>query len=98
MGQYTMDSAEYDAMKKVEALLEKAVADKEELHKEIQKLNAEKIEVLQSNAQNVTMTTIKRSNESVMCYYSKDQILERVRNYFERGQRGSAHIVVSPPM
>jgi SMC interacting uncharacterized protein involved in chromosome segregation len=93
MAQITMDSSEWEAMKKVEALLEKSIEEKDDLHAQIVELNAEKLEVLQNSAQNVTITTKNETVESVMATYSSDQVLERVRNYFERGggRRGNSH-------
>jgi hypothetical protein len=76
-----MDGTEYEKMKKIEALLEKSLADKEELHLQISKLTEEKLDILKSNEKNVTITTVNSVNESIYSYHSPEEIIRRIKHY-----------------
>lgn len=86
MGQISMDTSEYDALKKVEAQLEHRVADLQKAQEEILKLHEEKEALMAKNSlQVVKRTEVRR------VYTLKEDILaqaiRRVHNYHTSGRR-----------
>lgn len=81
MAKIEMDISEYEKMKKIETLLEKSLADKEELHLQISRLTEEKLDILKSNEKNVTITTVNSVHESIYTYHSPEEIIRRVKDY-----------------
>lgn len=88
MATITMDSSEWEAMKKNIQLLEEAKKREEQLNDEIKKLQAEKMEVLKTNEKNVTIVKETWRHETIRMHKPMRQILTEVYHFVERAQRG----------
>jgi len=81
MATIKMDVSEYQAMKKVEALLEKSLEREKEQAEEIKELTKERVKVLEENDKSVTIIKTKRTSETKMSYYPQEEIIRRIQQY-----------------
>jgi len=88
--QIRLDESEYLALKKVEKLLENAVAEGKKSAQKIEDLQQEKIDLLETNEKVVTIINIKRTRESKATYLSLDSIVRRIQDQVE--YRRSPHL------
>ena len=72
-----MDASEWEAMKKVEKLLEEAVEREKVLSSEVEKLQQEKIKALEDNARMVTIKKEVTIVETVQCKTDPRLVMER---------------------
>lgn len=87
MATVTMDSSEWESMKKNIQLLEESKAREQQLNNEIKKLQDEKMEVLKSNEKNVTI--VKRTDKYEVVYNTKPirDIFTEVYTRLEQARR-----------
>jgi hypothetical protein len=83
-----MEMSEYEAMKKVEALLEKSLEREKEQAEEIKKITEERVKVLEENDKSVTIIKVKKTSETKMSYYPQDEIIRRIQQYLNSQSRG----------
>lgn len=78
MAKITMDSSEWEAMKKNEKLLEEALLREQELGDKLEKAQEEKIQTLRNNEKSVTVVKQVHVNESLLCKVSIDHVMDRL--------------------
>jgi hypothetical protein len=83
MAKIEMDMSEYEAMKKVETLLEQALGREKEQNAVIAELNKEKIELLTSNEKVVTVVHTKNTSETKATYLDTETIIRRIQQHTE---------------
>jgi len=94
MAKIEMDMSEYEAMKKVEAVLEQALEREKVLNDEVAELTREKIELLKSNEKVITIVNRVDTTEQIYTYKTANQIYEALKMHFQDGNRrmiGSHH-------
>ena len=72
-----MDASEWEAMKKVEKLLEEAVAREKELSADVERLQQEKISALEANEKMVTIKKVVSSSETIQCKTDPRLVMEK---------------------
>jgi len=87
MATIKMDVSEYEALKKVEALLEKALEKEEISNKEIIDLQEEKMKILEGNEKKVTTVTIIKKIEHKVSYHSIEEIVRRIQAQMSSDKR-----------
>lgn len=101
MAKITMDSSEWEAMKKVERLLEESLVREKELSANVEKLQQEKIEALEANEKMVTIKKTVISSETIQCKNDPDLIMRRLFGIIANGinesirsKRGVGHVSI----
>ena len=88
MATVTMDSSEYELMKENKSLLEQALQREKSLSEEVDRLNKEKIKVLEESSKKISIIRKNRSEEYVMttnnAYNSLEHFHNLVRNASNR--------------
>ena len=82
MAKIEMDMSEYEAMKKVEKLLEESLQREKEMSLSIELLQKEKIKVMEQNKKSVTIIEEKRTEEIVSVKVSERQFGVAIENIF----------------
>jgi len=82
MAKIKMDMSEWEAMKKVQKLLEESLAKEKSLRSKVENLQKEKIDALKSNEKIVTIHKKVTTSETIQCKISPHHIVDRIKRAF----------------